>query len=56
MSDVLPQAVKDGFLEKIPLKRPGTPTDVAAVVSFLASDAAEYITGQVIHCDGGMLM
>jgi 3-oxoacyl-[acyl-carrier protein] reductase len=56
MSDVLPQAVKDGFLEKIPLKRPGTPNDVAAVVSFLASDAAEYITGQVIHCDGGMLM
>jgi 3-oxoacyl-[acyl-carrier protein] reductase len=56
MSDVLPQAVKDGFLEKIPLRRPGTPADVAGVVSFLASDAAEYITGQVIHCDGGMLM
>jgi 3-oxoacyl-[acyl-carrier protein] reductase len=56
MSEVLPQAVKDGFLEKIPLKRPGTPADVAGVVSFLASDAAEYITGQVINCDGGMLM
>jgi 3-oxoacyl-[acyl-carrier protein] reductase len=56
MSDVLPQAVKDGFLEKIPLKRPGTPADVAGIVSFLASDAAEYVTGQVIHCDGGMLM
>jgi len=56
MTEKLPQAAKDGFLEKIPLKRPGTPGDVAAVVSFLASDAAEYITGQVINCDGGMLM
>ncbi len=40
---------------QIPLKRAGTPVDVASVVSFLASDAAEYITGQVIHCDGGIV-
>jgi 3-oxoacyl-[acyl-carrier protein] reductase len=56
MTEKLPQAARDGFLEKIPLKRAGTPVDVAAAVSFLASDAAEYITGQVIHCDGGLLM
>ena len=56
MTEKLPQAAKDGFLSMIPLKRAGTPADVAAVVSFLASDAAEYVTGQVIHCDGGMLM
>jgi 3-oxoacyl-[acyl-carrier protein] reductase len=56
MTEKLPQAAKDGFLEKIPLKRAGTPDDVAGIVSFLASDAAEYITGQVIHCDGGLLM
>jgi 3-oxoacyl-[acyl-carrier protein] reductase len=56
MTENLPQAAKDGFLSQIPLKRPGTPQDVAKVVSFLASDDAEYITGQVIHCDGGMVM
>jgi 3-oxoacyl-[acyl-carrier protein] reductase len=56
MTENLPQAAKDGFLSQIPLKRPGTPQDVARVVSFLASDDAEYITGQVIHCDGGMVM
>jgi 3-oxoacyl-[acyl-carrier protein] reductase len=56
MTENLPQAAKDGFLSSIPLKRPGTPEDVARVVSFLASDNAEYITGQVIHCDGGMVM
>lgn len=56
MTENLPQAAKDDFLGKIPLKRPGTPLDVARVVAFLASDDAEYITGQVIHCDGGMVM
>jgi 3-oxoacyl-[acyl-carrier protein] reductase len=56
MTEKLPQAAKDAFLASIPLKRAGTPIDVAGVVSFLASDAAEYITGQIIHCDGGMLM
>lgn len=56
MTAKLPEAAKEGFLSVIPLKRPGTPDDVAGVVSFLASDLAEYVTGQVIHCDGGMVM
>ena len=56
MTEKLPEAAKEGFLSIIPLKRPGTPKDVAGVVSFLASDLAEYVTGQVIHCDGGMVM
>jgi 3-oxoacyl-[acyl-carrier protein] reductase len=56
MTEKLPEAAKEGFLSVIPLKRAGTPLDVARVVSFLASDNAEYITGQVIHCDGGMVM
>jgi 3-oxoacyl-[acyl-carrier protein] reductase len=40
----------------IPLKRAGQPEDVANVVSFLVSPAADYITGQIIHIDGGMVM
>ncbi|MEE9554762.1 MAG: 3-oxoacyl-[acyl-carrier-protein] reductase [candidate division Zixibacteria bacterium] len=56
MTEKLPEAAKEGFMSVIPLKRPGTPDDVAGVVSFLASDLAEYVTGQVIHCDGGMVM
>lgn len=56
MTENLPDSAKEAFLSVIPLKRPGRPTDVAGVVSFLASDLAEYITGQVIHCDGGMVM
>ncbi len=48
--------VKEAFINLIPLKRPGQPEDVANVVSFLVSPAADYITGQVIHIDGGMVM
>jgi 3-oxoacyl-[acyl-carrier protein] reductase len=56
MTESLPDSAKEAFLSIIPLKRPGRPADVAGVVSFLASDLAEYVTGQVIHCDGGMVM
>lgn len=56
MTEVLPDEVKEYFLKQIPLKRPGTPEDVAKVVKFLCSDDASYITGQVIRVDGGMLM
>lgn len=42
--------------EQIPMKRAGTPADVAALVSFLASDDAAYITGQAINVDGGLIM
>jgi len=54
MTDVLPQQVKDAALGQIPLKRFGQPADVAKAVAFLASDAAGYITGQVLSVDGGL--
>jgi 3-oxoacyl-[acyl-carrier protein] reductase len=56
MTKDLPQAAKDAFMTVTPLQRPGTPADVAAVVCFLASPDADYITGQVINIDGGLLM
>jgi 3-oxoacyl-[acyl-carrier protein] reductase len=54
MTAGLPDKVKEAFIEKIPLKRMGTPQDVAAAVLFFASDDSVYITGQVIPVDGGM--
>lgn len=56
MTDVLKDDIKDEIAKSIPLKRMGTPEDVANVVKFLASDDSSYITGQVINIDGGMLM
>jgi 3-oxoacyl-[acyl-carrier protein] reductase len=56
MTQVLPDAVKDGAMAVIPLKRFGTPEDVARAAAFLASDEAGYITGQVLCVDGGMAM
>ena len=56
MTDILKEEVKDEISNKIPLKRMGTPKDVANVVKFLASEDSSYITGQVINIDGGMLM
>jgi len=56
MTKNLHDNVKEAFLNLIPLKRPGQPDDIANVVSFLVSPAADYITGQVIHIDGGMVM
>ena len=56
MTQVLPDAVKEGAMAVIPLKRFGTPEDVARAAAFLASDEAGYITGQVLCVDGGMAM
>lgn len=56
MTDVIPEKAKEALLAGIPLKRFGKPDDIAETVAFLASDAANYITGQVINIDGGMVM
>lgn len=56
MTEKLPEEVKKAFLELIPMKRFGSPEDVAAAVLFLLSDEASYITGQVINVNGGMYM
>ena len=56
MTRDLPEGVKRQMLDAIPLGRFGQPADVGPVVAFLASEQAAYITGQVIHVDGGMLM
>ncbi len=56
MTAVLSQEVKDAMLSKVPLKRMGTPDDIAHAVCFLASDEAGYITGHVLDVNGGMYM
>ena len=55
MTDQLSEDVVQGWRDGIPLKRGGTPEDVANACVFLASDLSNYITGQVLHVDGGML-
>lgn len=56
MTDSLPDEVKKNYLAQIPLKKFGEPSVIAKAVAFLASDDAEYITGQTIHVDGGLYM
>ena len=56
MTKKLPEKIREDLQQQIPLKRLGTVQDVAKVVYFLVSDAANYITGQVINVDGGMVM
>jgi 3-oxoacyl-[acyl-carrier protein] reductase len=56
MTKDLPEANKEAMLTQIPLARLGAPEEIAAVVGFLASDAAGYITGETIHVNGGMYM
>ncbi len=56
MTAALPDMVRDEMLKRIPMKRMGKVEDVAEVVSFLASDSANYITGETIHVNGGMYM
>jgi 3-oxoacyl-[acyl-carrier protein] reductase len=56
MTHGLPDDVKETLRKQIPLGRLGTPADVAAAVKFLVSEDAAYITGHVLHVNGGMLM
>ena len=56
MTDSLDNSQKESLLTMIPIGRLGKPIDVAACVSFLASDEAAYVTGQTLHVNGGMLM
>ncbi|MGM0437810.1 MAG: 3-oxoacyl-[acyl-carrier-protein] reductase [Bacillota bacterium] len=56
MTDDIPENSKEELIDEIPLSRLGKGEDVAELVSFLASDRSDYITGQVINVDGGMAM
>ena len=56
MTDKLNENQKNNILEKIPMKRFGTPDEIANLVYFLSTDDSNYITGQNIHVNGGMLM
>ena len=56
MAAALPGSVREAYVGQVPLKRIGTAHEVAGVVRFLASEGASYVTGQVIHVNGGLYM
>ncbi len=56
MTEILNDDIKDSLVKNIPMGRIGSPEDIANIVMFLASEKADYITGQVISVDGGMVM
>ena len=56
MTEVLSDQVKEGMKERIPLGKMGAAADVAKAVCFLAGEDSDYITGQVLHVDGGLAM
>jgi len=56
MTEKLDASARDAYIAAIPLKRVGTPEDVANTCLFLASELASYVTGQVVRVDGGLLM
>ncbi len=56
MTRVLPEKVVEGMIATIPQNRLGEPEDIAKAVLFFVSDNADYITGQTLHVDGGMVM
>ncbi len=56
MTENLSEEIKNEYFRNIPLERLGKPSDVANLVAFLSSSLSDYITGQVINCDGGLVM
>ena len=56
MTAILPDKAKQRFMDQIPMGRIGKPDEMAEAVYWLCSDAASYITGQIIHVNGGMYM
>ena len=56
MAAAVPAEAREALLAQVPLKRIGTVQDVAEVIAFLAGDGAAYITGQVVHVNGGLYM
>jgi 3-oxoacyl-[acyl-carrier protein] reductase len=56
MTDAMPESAREAMQANIPLGRPGKPDDVVSATLFLASEAAGYITGHVLHVDGGLAM
>ncbi|MEY8415083.1 3-oxoacyl-[acyl-carrier-protein] reductase [Tissierella praeacuta] len=56
MTDVLKDEIKEAMLKTIPLNSFGNPKDIANLAVFLASESSDYITGQIINVDGGMIM